>query len=77
MAFPTAGRLIRRHPWPMFLGCTVVAVVASLIRDVVHEPGTIRAGEGVAIAVTLAAGICAVWALVVITLRRRADARTR
>ena len=72
MSIPTAGRVIRRHPWPMFVSCTVVAVVASLIRDVVHEPGTIGAGEGVAIAVTLAAGICAVWALVVITLRRRA-----
>lgn len=76
MFIPTAGRLIRRHPWPVFVGCTVVAVVASLIRDVVHQAGTIRAGEGVAIAVTLAAGICAVWALVVITLRRRADSRT-
>lgn len=76
MALPTAGRLIRRYPWPMFVGCTVVAVVASLVRDLVHEPGTIRAGEGVAIAVTLAAGICAIWALVVITLRRRTSTRT-
>ena len=76
MAIPTAGRLIRHHPWPVFVGCTAVAVVASLIRDFVHEPGTIRAGEGVAIAVTLAAGIYAIWALVVITLRRRAESHT-
>lgn len=76
MALPTAGRLIRRHPWPMFLGCTAVAAVASLVRDLVHEPGTIHAGEGVALAVTVAAGICAIWALVVLTLRRRASART-
>ncbi len=76
MSIPTAGRLIRRHPWPMFVSCTVVAVVASLIRDVVHESGTIQPSEGVAIAVTLAAGILAIWALVVITLRRRAGSRT-
>lgn len=76
MAIPTAGRLIRRHPWPMFVGSTMVAVVASLVRDLVHEPETIHAGEGVAIAVTLAAGICAIWAVVVITLRRRAESRT-
>lgn len=76
MSAPSAGSLIRRHPWPMFIGCTVVALVASLIRDLVHEPGTIRAGEGVAIAVTLAAAICAIWALVVIVLKRRDDSRT-
>ena len=75
MAIPTAGHLIRRYPWPMFISCTVVAVVASLIRDFVHEPGKILAGEGVAIAVTLAAGICAIWAFIVIMLRRRADSR--
>lgn len=76
MSIPTAGRLIRRYPWAVLVGGTVVAVAASLIRDLVHEPGTIRAGEGVAIAVTLAAGICAIWALVVIALRRRADTPT-
>lgn len=75
MAIPTAGRLIRRYPWLMFISCTVVAVVASLIRDLVHEPGKILAGEGVAIAVTLATGICAIWAFIVIMLRRRADSR--
>lgn len=75
MSIPSAGTLIRRHPWPMFLGGTAVAVVASLVRDLVHEPGMIRAGEGVAIAVTLGAAICAIWALVVITLRRRSGDR--
>ena len=72
MSIPTAGRLIRRHPWPVFVSCTAVAVIASLIRDVVHESGTIQPSEGVVIAVTLAAGIVAICALVVITLRRRA-----
>lgn len=71
MAIPTAGRLIRRYPWLMFISGTAVAVTASLIRDVVHEPGRVLAGEGVAIGVTLAAGICAIWAFIVI-LRRRA-----
>ena len=76
MAIPTAGRLIRRYPWPVFISCTVVAVVASLIRDFMHEPEEISTGEGVAIAVTLAAGVCAIWAFIVIMLRRRADSRT-
>jgi len=75
MAIPSAGTLIRRYPWLMFMSCTVVAVVASLIRDLVHEPDKILAGEGAAVAVTLAAGICAIWALIVIMLRRRADSR--
>lgn len=75
MSVPTAGALIRRHPWPMLIGCSVVAVAASLIRDLIHEPGTIRAGEGVAIAVTLAGAICAVWALVVVTVQRREGSR--
>lgn len=76
MALPTAGRLIRRYPWAVFLGSVVVSAVASLVRDLVHEPGTIHAGEGVAIAVTLAAGICAIWAFVIILRRRRTGART-
>lgn len=71
MAVPSLGTLIKAHPWPVFLVATVVAASASIIRDVVHQGGTIRAGEGVAIAVTLAAGICAVWALVIIVVRRR------
>lgn len=76
MSVPSLGTLIRRYPWPMLIGSTVVAVGASLVRDLVHEPGTIRAGEGVAIAVTLAGAICAVWALVVIVVRRRSDAHS-
>lgn len=71
MAVPGVGTLSKAHPWHVFVVGTVVAVAASLVRDLVHPEGTIRAGEGVAIAVTLAAGICAIWALVVITLRRR------
>lgn len=75
MSVPSLGTLIRRYPWPMLIGSTVVAVGASLVRDLVHEPGTIRAGEGVAIAVTLAGAICAIWALVVIVLKRRDGSR--
>ena len=59
----------------MLINCTVLAVLASLIREVVHQPHTVLAGEGLAIAVTLAAGICVIWAFIVIMLRRRADAR--
>lgn len=71
MSVPRIGTLIKAYPWPVFIVGTAVAVAASLVRDLIHTEGTIRAGEGVAIAVTLAAAICAIWALVVITLRRR------
>ncbi len=71
MAIPSLGALIKARPWPVFIVSVVVAVSASLIRDLIHQEGTIRAGEGVAIAVTLAAAICAIWAFVVIMLRRR------
>ncbi len=65
MTIPSLGTLIKARPWPVFVIGAVLAVSASLIRDLIHQEGTIRAGEGVAIAVTLAAGICATWALVV------------
>ena len=71
MAIPLLGHLVRNHPWPMFVGSSFVAAVASLIRELVHQPGTIGAVEGVALGVTLAAGACAVWALVAVTLSRR------
>ncbi|MGV8978198.1 MAG: hypothetical protein ACOH17_09155 [Cellulomonas sp.] len=71
MAVPRLSTLIKAYPWPVLVVGTVVSVAASLVRDLIHQEGTIRAGEGVAIAVTLAAGICAIWALVVIALRRR------
>lgn len=75
MATPALGRLIRTRPWPVLVVSAIVAGVASIVRDLVHQQGTIGAGEGVAIVVTLAAGICAVWALVVITLNRRDHTR--
>lgn len=42
---------------------------------VIRKSETIQPGEGVAVAVTLAAGMVAIWALVVITLQRRASSR--
>ena len=72
MAIPRADRLIGTHPWYVFVVGTVIAVIASAVRELIHTEGTIRAGEGVVIAVTLAAGVFAIWALFVITLRRRA-----
>jgi hypothetical protein len=71
VAIPRVGTLIEAHPWPVFVVGAAVALAASLVRELIHQEGTIRAGEGAAIAVTLAAGICAIWALAVITLRRR------
>lgn len=72
MTVPTAGSLIRRHPWRVLIGCTVVSAVASLVRDLVHRPEQLSVGEAAAVVVTVAAGICAAWALVVVLARRRA-----
>ncbi len=71
MTVPTAGSLIRRRPWPVLISCTVVSVVASLVRDLVHRPEQVSVGEGAAVVVTVVAGIGAAWALVVLVARRR------
>lgn len=64
---------MRSHPWTAVVAGTLVAVAASLVRDLVHEPGTVGVADVVAIAVTVAGGVCAMWGLVVV-MRRRTSA---
>ncbi|HEY3437424.1 MAG TPA: hypothetical protein VGK35_07025 [Actinotalea sp.] len=69
-----AARFVRTHPWLTLAVGVAVAVVGSVVRDLIHRAGTLSAGEVVDIVVTTVGGILATWALVVIALRRRAVA---